>query len=145
MWILASLPPSPNPYAPGAKALRHAVHIHDHLVNFCIKTLGKPLSHSSSKLGHTYLSILLCTFYIKLVIDRAFRLVVLSSFAYTSSKFDWLEFITWIILANNSCRLRKQMNIDLQVERLYCSVYIMISYNWTVEAFKFYWSWWSYF
>ena len=35
----------PNPSAPGAKALRHAVHTHDRLVNFCNKTLGKPLSH----------------------------------------------------------------------------------------------------
>ena len=35
----------PNPSAPGAKAVRHAVHTHDRLVNFCNKTLGKPLSH----------------------------------------------------------------------------------------------------
>ena len=40
VWILP-----PNPTAPGAKAARQAVHTHDRLVNFCEKTLGKPLSH----------------------------------------------------------------------------------------------------
>ena len=46
-WINPS-----NPSVPGAKALRYKVHKHDRLVNFIIKTLGKPLSHFIETSAH---------------------------------------------------------------------------------------------
>ena len=50
---------------------------------------------------------------------KVFRLVVLSSFVFANSNWDWLKYITWFISANPSCCLQKQMKIGLQVERFY--------------------------
>ena len=52
---------------------------------------------------------------------RAFWLVVRSSFVFARSNCYWLKYIMWSILPNHSCCLRKQMKIELQVERLYAS------------------------
>ena len=51
--------------------------------------------------------------------NRAFRLVVQTSFVFANSKGDWLTQITWFLLVNNSCCLQKQMKIKLQVERFH--------------------------
>ena len=56
--------------------------------------------------------------------NRTFRLVVRCSFVFASSNCYWLKEITWFILANHGCCLQKQMNIELQVERLYCKLFM---------------------
>ena len=53
--------------------------------------------------------------------NRAFRLVVRSSYVFVSSNCYLLKYISWFIWANDSCCLQKQMNIELQIERLYCT------------------------
>ena len=53
-------------------------------------------------------------------VNRAFRLVVRSSFVFANNNWDWLKLITWFILANHSncyC-LQKEMKIEIQVEIL---------------------------
>ena len=42
----------PNPNAPGAKDLRHAINNHARLLDFCNKTLEKPLSHFIKEWTH---------------------------------------------------------------------------------------------
>ena len=54
------------------------------------------------------------------IFNRAFRLVVCSSFVFANNNCNWLNNNnTWFILANHSWCLQKQMKIELQVERLY--------------------------
>ena len=47
VWVMP-----PNPTAQGAKSVRIAITTHDRLVEFCTKTLGKPLSHFVSNWTH---------------------------------------------------------------------------------------------
>ena len=61
-----------------------------------------------------------CRTFRKICRNRAVRHVVLSLVVSANSNCDWLEIITWFILADHSCSLQKQMKIEQHVERLYC-------------------------
>ena len=71
--------------------------------------------------------------------NGVFRLVVRSSFVFASSNCDWLTLFKWLILANHSFCLRKQMKIELQAERLYiirecvtiqCTITVQYKISW---------------
>ena len=68
----------------------------------------------------------------KRFLNKAFRLVVWSSFVFASNNCYWPKQITWFILANHSCCLQKQMEIELQVEKLYLTVFVKMFLHRTV-------------
>ena len=55
--------------------------------------------------------------------NKHFRLALWCSFVFANCNCDWLKWITWLILANHSCCLQKQINIEVQVEKLYWPIW----------------------
>ena len=83
---------------------------------FKLFKLGLVTEEENNKFRNEVQSIILKS---KLSYYRAFHLAVHSAFAFANSNCYWLKQITWFILANYSCCLqKKQMKIELQVDRL---------------------------
>ena len=77
-----------------------------------------------------------CKWRLHLLSFRAFRHVFWSSFVFVNNNCDLLKQITWFILPNHSCCLKKQMMIELCIEMLYYSS--SITSHWSCSCMDFF-------